>query len=307
MRRMYSKNQIIDLIEEHGGGGSGAVASVNGKTGAVVLKANDIKLSTNQQTVQANLERIDGDITQVKQDLLDKADASMVVNLESTINEEIAELNQTKQDSLIAGANITITNNVISATGGGSGTTYLPGDGINISGNTISAKAGYGIFVDETGIRLNNASQNAIEAVATKSTVSVSSTGTATDTVSYITINGVEKKLPSGGGSGTQLYAHRIKLTSTYIYGAGSIYTTIISSRSYAYNFSAVVAYINEALQASGFVSTNDTAKPTAIVNAIKANSGQINLIGNYTNTGAEYSQSVSESQWTIVDSIKTI
>lgn len=294
MRRMYSKNQIIDLIEEHGGGGSGAVASVNGKTGAVVLNADDIKLSTNQQTIQANLERIDAEVESNIDDI-------------QNLNTDIQNLTNDKQDKLVAGANITITNNVISATGGGGGTTYLPGAGIDISGNTISAKAGYGILVNSTGIRLNNATQNAIDAVATKSTVSVSSTGTATDTVSYITIDGVEKKLPSGGGSGTQLYAHRIKLTSTYIYGAGSIYTTIISSRSYAYTFSAIVAYINEALQASGFVNTNDTAKPTAIVNAIKANSGQINLIGNYVNTGAEYSQSVSESQWAIVDSIKTI
>lgn len=38
------------------------------------------------------------------------------------------------------------------------------------------------------------------------SKVSVSSTGTATDTVQYITIDGVEKKL-AGGGSGENPYA----------------------------------------------------------------------------------------------------
>lgn len=43
-----------------------------------------------------------------------------------------------KQDKLTAGANITIENNVISATGGGGGTTYTAGEGINISGTEIS-------------------------------------------------------------------------------------------------------------------------------------------------------------------------
>lgn len=44
-----------------------------------------------------------------------------------------------KQDKLTAGSNISIVGNVISATGGGSGTSYVAGNGINISGNTISA------------------------------------------------------------------------------------------------------------------------------------------------------------------------
>ena len=43
-----------------------------------------------------------------------------------------------KQDTLIAGQNITIQNNVISATGGGGGTTYTAGDGIDITNGTIS-------------------------------------------------------------------------------------------------------------------------------------------------------------------------
>ena len=43
-----------------------------------------------------------------------------------------------KQDQLTAGANITIENNVISATGGGGGG-YVAGDHITITGNTISA------------------------------------------------------------------------------------------------------------------------------------------------------------------------
>ena len=45
------------------------------------------------------------------------------------------------QPKLTAGSNITIdANNVISASGGGGGTSYTAGDGISISGTTISAK-----------------------------------------------------------------------------------------------------------------------------------------------------------------------
>ena len=47
-----------------------------------------------------------------------------------------------KQDTLVAGANITIQGNVISATGGGSGS-YTAGNGINISGSTISVDENY--------------------------------------------------------------------------------------------------------------------------------------------------------------------
>ena len=47
---------------------------------------------------------------------------------------------QGKQDRLTAGENITIENNVISATGGG-GQSYVAGSGINITGNVISNTA----------------------------------------------------------------------------------------------------------------------------------------------------------------------
>lgn len=59
MRRMYSKKQLVDLIEEHSAETS--VTSVNGKTGNVTLKASDIK-AQNAATIQSNLERIDGRI-----------------------------------------------------------------------------------------------------------------------------------------------------------------------------------------------------------------------------------------------------
>ena len=58
------------------------------------------------------------------------------------------------QPKLTAGANITIdANNVISASGGGGGTSYTAGDGISISGTTISAK------IDNSTITTNASGQ----------------------------------------------------------------------------------------------------------------------------------------------------
>lgn len=45
---------------------------------------------------------------------------------------------QGKQDTLIAGTGIDITNNVISTTGGGGGSSYTAGNGIDITNGVIS-------------------------------------------------------------------------------------------------------------------------------------------------------------------------
>lgn len=50
---------------DKGDKGEDAVSSVNGKTGDVVLNATDIKLTTNQQTVQNNINRLDERIDEV--------------------------------------------------------------------------------------------------------------------------------------------------------------------------------------------------------------------------------------------------
>ena len=69
MRRMYSKSQLIDLIEEHSAETS--VTSVNDMTGDVTLKASDIK-ANNAATIQSNLERIDERIDDLDSAKLDK-------------------------------------------------------------------------------------------------------------------------------------------------------------------------------------------------------------------------------------------
>jgi len=71
-----------------------------------------------------------------------------------TAAEQDAIHDTTKQDKLTAGTNITITDNVISA----SGTSYTAGNGIDINDNTISTKLGSGLkHTDDGKITLNTA------------------------------------------------------------------------------------------------------------------------------------------------------
>lgn len=67
-----------------------------------------------------------------------------------------------KQNKLVPGANIAIDETdpehpVISATGGGSGGTYLNGDGLNLTGNVFSVKTPIdsGLIVDSNGVRVD--------------------------------------------------------------------------------------------------------------------------------------------------------
>lgn len=76
--------------------GATGVSSVNGETGDVTLTADDIMVK-NSTSVQANLERIDEEIERVEAEIPDVSGL---------------------QPKLTAGENITIENNVISATGG---------------------------------------------------------------------------------------------------------------------------------------------------------------------------------------------
>lgn len=99
--------QEIELEQENiiVSSGGGAVNSVNGYTGDVVLTTSDLENTSDYQTG-------------------------------NEVDAAIADAVAGKQDTLTAGANITISNNVISATD----TKYTAGNGINISDqNAISA------------------------------------------------------------------------------------------------------------------------------------------------------------------------
>lgn len=100
-------------IAAGGGGGSGAVTSVNGKTGEVVLAATDVGAATT------------ADITTALEPYAKTADVNTTLTdyAKSTdVTAEITTATAGLQPKLTAGANITISeDNVISATGGGTG------------------------------------------------------------------------------------------------------------------------------------------------------------------------------------------
>ena len=83
--------------------------------------------------------------TEVNNFLDGKLDASAYTPCDLTnyytkneVNSAITQSTSGLQQTLIAGDNITISGNVISATGGGSGTTYTAGHAIDITNNVIS-------------------------------------------------------------------------------------------------------------------------------------------------------------------------
>ena len=70
--------------------------------------------------------------------------------LNKTLKDMVDDINDQKQDALIAGQNIQINGNVISATGGGSGQTYQAGWGLDLYGSTFSVDVS---DLDGTGLK----------------------------------------------------------------------------------------------------------------------------------------------------------
>lgn len=105
----------------------GNVESVNGKTGQVTLTAEDVGATTEQWVNQQNyLKSIPSEyITETELNakgyLTEHQSLANYSTTEEMNNAISNHHDSTKQDKLTAGANITIENNVISATGGGSG------------------------------------------------------------------------------------------------------------------------------------------------------------------------------------------
>lgn len=73
LRYELAESEVEITAKEYGG--VGAVVSVNGKAGVVVLDATDIKLTTNQQTVQQNFIRVDESI----EDLYEEATTAIEI------------------------------------------------------------------------------------------------------------------------------------------------------------------------------------------------------------------------------------
>lgn len=171
-----------------GGSGTGAVDSVNGKTGVVVLSATDVgavaktDFDSFSASTQAALEgkadnaefeafsaSVETDITNLEKQ--DTAIGSEIASHEQAFNSYTAKTDTAiagKQDTLVSGANIKTINgqtllgegNIDIQGGGGGGTSYTAGEGINISeANEISVdKASLAIptaQTDEEGTSAN--------------------------------------------------------------------------------------------------------------------------------------------------------
>jgi hypothetical protein len=117
----YDAKPMIKLQESLGGTASTAITS--GDTNAVAGGAVYDKFD--------EVEQVTAQALNVLNDRLDE-DEEVTAAALNTLNESLSG----KQDTLIAGTNITIVDNVISAEGGGS--TYTAGDGINITNDVIS-------------------------------------------------------------------------------------------------------------------------------------------------------------------------
>ena len=102
-----------NVISVTGGSGGGAVSSVNGKTGEVVLNATDVGAITGSEA--------DTKITTALEPYAKTADVTKALSGYATTDDLTLGL-KGKQDELTAGTGITISaDNVISATGGGTG------------------------------------------------------------------------------------------------------------------------------------------------------------------------------------------
>ena len=139
--------------------------------------------------------------------------------LNETLKDMIDEVDEKKQDTLVAGQNITIQGNVISATGGGSGTTYEAGHGIDINhenpNDVISVDtqelAGYGLSNTDYQFSIN------FDVVQSKltpgSNIQISNQGviSATDT-KYYAGNGLNLSGPNTFSADTTVLATKSDL-----------------------------------------------------------------------------------------------
>lgn len=139
MRRMLTEEEVIELINEHGGGGGGTgnidpvelLSKLEGNEDIVV----DLNEAGNAVEIHLDQEYKNGVATKTelanKQDKLSQVDLDNIAMINqyaqniSTNTSDISSLKTSKQNKLVAGDNITIDpdTNKISATGGGGGLT----------------------------------------------------------------------------------------------------------------------------------------------------------------------------------------
>ena len=130
--------------------------------------------------------------------------------LNETLKDMIDEVDDKKQDTLVAGSGIAINGNVISATGG-SGQAYSAGNGINIdSSNVISVDAsdldGAGLTIDEFG-----------NLAVDTSTIQPKLSAGANITISGNTISATDTNTTYSAGSGLNLNGTTFSVDTTTI------------------------------------------------------------------------------------------
>lgn len=89
-----------------GGGGGGDVTSVNGKTGAVVLNATDIKLATTQTTVEQNFIRLDEEIAEKLDKVTSVSTKERVYGVTANGAQEMLPINTTDSNALLTKSQI---------------------------------------------------------------------------------------------------------------------------------------------------------------------------------------------------------
>lgn len=174
----------------------------------------------------------------------------------NTISGQVA----TKQDTLIAGSNITISGNVISATGGGGGSSYTAGDGIDITNDVISVTG----KVDTSTYETYTAAT--ATALASKQTTLTAGTG----------ISIVDNVISATGGGGGGITSGEVQ---TMIESATTpIYQTIEDNEEVT---AAAFNVLNEAVSGKADSSTVDTLSGTVTANTadIATVSGNVNTI----------------------------
>lgn len=115
----------------------------------IATKANRATVDALSQIVasKADSSTVASAIVGLSDDIEKKADKTTVTALASEVETKASKTSvdnvtralEGKQDILVAGENITINGNVISATGGGGGKDYVAGEGIDITDNVISS------------------------------------------------------------------------------------------------------------------------------------------------------------------------
>lgn len=204
-----AKSITISAIE----GGQAAVSSVNGKTGTVVLTAEDVNALPDTTTIPTKTSELTNDSGFITENAVESVNGKTgVVTLEAndvsaytttevdTIKTDLETSIATKQNKLIAGTNITIdeTTNTISATGGsGSADTFKT---IAVDGQTATLVAsGEDTLTLLAGANITYEVDDTAKSLTINSTGGTSGVSNAYSKVTVVSQNVFDRTLSASG------------------------------------------------------------------------------------------------------------